>query len=234
MIQFVLIAAGDWWSWLVPLAFIVIYLINHALAGGGKQAGKPQQPRRRAVPGERPLQPGGQGQAKGGQTQLNAEIEQFLRRANERRLEKARREAPAARPAQSQPKPQLTPPPPPLREEPLEVMPLGQQDFDAVDESVARHMGRGLASQVEHLAAEVEHADEEMEQHLKQVFDHRLGSLGREAPEHAGAPRDLKSPVGRADPQARAKALAGLLANRQGIRQAIVLREILERPVDRW
>ena len=37
-----------------------------------------------------------------------------------------------------------------------------------------------------------------------------------------------------ADPQASAKALAGLLANQQNLRQAILLKEILERPVDRW
>ena len=73
-----------------------------------------------------------------------------------------------------------------------------------------------------------------MEQHLKQVFEHRLGSLARQASDDPNAPYDIGSPTGRADPQASAKALAGLLANQQDIRRAILLKEILERPIDRW
>jgi hypothetical protein len=36
------------------------------------------------------------------------------------------------------------------------------------------------------------------------------------------------------DSNSMARALAGLLVNQQNLRQAILLKEILDRPVDRW
>lgn len=222
--------AVDWWSWLIPAVFIIIYLLNHLLAGKPDAAKQREaQQRRRVPPPERPIRPQ-QAPQPGGQSQINAEIEQFLKRANERRMEKARlaspaRGAPKAPPALSHA---------PLAEQALEIEPM-EQEFDAVEESVRRHLGnRGFEQRAEHMGDDVEHADEEMEQHLKQVFDHRLGQFDTGVSGDSNASRNVEPPITRADPLASAKALAGLLANQENIRQAVLLKEILERPIDRW
>jgi hypothetical protein len=218
--------AVDLW-WLAPAVFVVIYLLNHFLSAKDPAARQREAQKRRAAAGERPLpQPQPQGQA-----QLNAEIEQFLKRANERRLEKARRTEPVRSAAAAPPKPA----PPPPREQPIDVMPLEHRDFDSVAASVEQHLGnRGFNERAEHMVDDIALADEERARHFKQVFDHRLGNLST-VPVDPKAPADLKTPsMTRDDPAATAKALAGILANQQNIRQAIVLKEILERPVDRW
>lgn len=226
----VTLIAADWWGWVVPVVFIIIYLVNHLLAGSKVPAKQreAQQRRKSAPPAERPLRPGQAPQQQGGQSQLNAEIEQFLKRANERRMEKTRREAPVAS------RPPLAAPAAPLREQVSEIEPLAHRDFDTVEESVKQHFGnRGFEQRAEHLADDVTHLDVERAQHLKQVFDHRLGNLDRGS-DDPKAPQDVKPPVTRADPTATAQALAGLLTNQTNVRQAILLKEILERPVDRW
>ncbi|MEX0675695.1 MAG: hypothetical protein WD063_01385 [Pirellulales bacterium] len=227
----VTLIAADWWSWLIPAVFIIVYLVNHLLTGkaeGAKQ--RDAAARRRGGAGERPLRPQ-QAPQQGGQSQLNAEIDQFLKRANERRMEKARRETPAA----GAPKPPLAPPPQPLREQPLEIEPLEHHGFDAVEESVKQHLGnRGFEQRAEHLADDIARAEGDMERHLQQAFGHRVGTLGSVDPVAPTTPVTDVRPSTADDRLAAAKALAGLLANQENIRQAVVLKEILERPIDRW
>jgi hypothetical protein len=226
--------AVDIWAWLAPAVFLLIYLLNHLLANKDPAARQreAQQRRRAAPPGERPLNPKPQPPQPQGQAQLNAEIEQFLKRANERRLEKARRADPVRTPIAA-PKPAAPPPP---REKPVDVVPLEHRDFDSVAASVEQHLGgRGFNERAAHMVDDIVEADEERARHLKQVFEHRLGNLDSGAAIARQAPADVEAaPLTREDPAATAKALAGILANQQNIRQAIVLKEILERPVDRW
>lgn len=222
---------ADVWPWLVGVVFFVIYLLNHLLSaknGAAKQ--REAQQRRRMAQAERPPRPQGQPQ-QGGKSQLNAEIEQFLKRANERRLEKARRAQPVRSTGPARPNPQPTP----EAEEVLEVVPLEPHDFDSVAASVQQHLGgRSFEQRAEHLADDITQTDEQRARHFKQVFDHRLGNLDTGLVD-PNAPTDVTGPpVTREDPNAMAKAMAGLLANHQNLRQAIVLKEILERPVDRW
>jgi hypothetical protein len=224
--------AVDVWAWLVPAVFIVIYLLNHLLTAKAGAAGQrnAQQQRRRAAAGERPLRPGPQQQPQqGGPSQLNAEIEQFLKRANERRMEKARGAEPA-RAVPAAPAPSEA-----LREQPLDIVPLEPRDFASVSASVEQHLGgHSFQDRAEHMVDDIALADAERARHFKRVFDHRLGKLG-DTEIDPNAPTDVKAPpTTRDDPQAAAKAMAGLLANQQNIRQAILLKEILERPVDRW
>src|SRR5262245_13275578 len=130
--------AADLWGWVVPAAFIIIYIINHLLTAGRGGQQQPGQQRRRAAPqGERPLgqQPP---REQGGQAQINAEIEQFLKRANQRRMEKAGREAPQQRKPASEPPKTIAPP---LKEQPTDVRTLESRDFDSVATSVAQHLG---------------------------------------------------------------------------------------------
>ena len=145
---------------------------------------------------------------------LEDEISEFLRKAAQRRGGAA----PAARPSQPaarQPRAR--------REEPLEVSPLGDspQRFKPLES--------GLATQAQ--------ADAAMEGHLRQVFDHGLGQLSAagQSPVPEASPRTTSGDQALADALALGPGgLVGLLASGATMRQAIVLNEIIQRPVDRW
>ena len=89
---------GEVLGFLVPIIFFVIYALNQVLSAKGKpqqqQPGRGQQrrapqprPERAPQRTERPLRPA-QPQG-GGAAQLNSEIEQFLKRASQRRPERS-------------------------------------------------------------------------------------------------------------------------------------------------
>lgn len=110
-------------------------------------------------------------------------------------------------------------------------------------------LGQGLKKRQEHhddtseiarhtlqLGQEVAEADEQMEAHIHKKFDHQIGTLKStlaETPipqqEHLQSHDDISTIEGTS-----AKKLASLLKNRDGMRRAIVLSEILNRPEDRW
>jgi type IV secretory pathway VirB10-like protein len=148
-------------------------------------------------------------------TPLDDQIGEFLRKASQRRAGGP----PAARP----PQPASRQPPRARREEPVEVTPIEEspQRFKPLES--------GLATQAQ--------ADAAMEGHLRQVFDHGLGQLSS-----AGqSPAPVASPTATSGEQSVADALAlgpsglaGLLASGVVMRQAIVLNEIIQRPLDRW
>ncbi len=215
---------ADVWSWLVPVVIIVVYLISHlwSVAQGPQQQKQQQnQQRRRRQPGERllpPQQATVPGAPPSSQTQLNAEIEQFLRRANQRRAEKGRREGA------------------PPKEAPTDVQPIERRDFDSVSASVLKHMGSGdFEQRAEHMGDDVKRSEAELEQHLKHDFEHRMGSLvASDLGDQEIPVPEVKPPAAAEDRAAAAKAIAGMLVNQQNIRQAVVMKEILERPVDRW
>ena len=148
-------------------------------------------------------------------TPLDDEIGEFLRKAAQRRAGGL----PTARPAQP-PSRQL---PRNRREEPVVAA--------SIDDSSERFkpLESGLATQAQ--------ADAAMEGHLRQVFDHGLGQLSA-----AGqSPAPLASVTSVSGEQSLADALAmgpsglvGLLASGVVMRQAIVLNEIIQRPLDRW
>jgi hypothetical protein len=93
----------------------------------------------------------------------------------------------------------------------------------------------------ERLGDRVEQADDAMEARLHAVFDHGLGDLSSRpatvaTAEYTPAPEETPTP-GDADAAAAlaaATSLAARLRSPQGLREAIVLREILERPEYRW
>lgn len=229
---------ADVWGWIVPVVIIIIYALNHLLSGGKAQQAqkqRQQQAKRRAAQGERAFQQPAQQQPpqqarprpqQSGQESLHDEIEQFLRRANERRKEKTQR---SALPERTAP---LEPVPPARTEQPVDVQPV-EHSFDSVATSVAQHFAssRNFEQRAEHMADQIEQADDDMERHLKQAFDHRLGTL-RATQADSAAPADTSTAP--APPQSMALGMAGVLANPQNLKQAILLKEILERPVDRW
>jgi hypothetical protein len=103
--------------------------------------------------------------------------------------------------------------------------PVAPSHHESVAEHVAEHVGsRTFAERTSHLGEQVAQADEKIETHLHQKFDRELGTLGhsRAAPSAESPPADTL-----------AAEIAAMLASPQGMRQAIVLGEILRRPEHR-
>ena len=236
VINAMLLAAGEWLNFILPLVFLLYAIIQLIASKGaatkaaGPQTRKPQ--RRPAEPAERPLvQPQPAKPAAPGPSQLNAEIEQFLKRAGERR-DRTRREgtAPVKAPPKAAPRPSVQSAP--------EIRSVGvplssRQDADTVAASVEKHLAnRGFAERAEHLADDVVRAEGQFEDHVKKAFTRKVGTLDQTTPATPSAPAtDVAPSINITSPAA---SIAALLANPQNVRQTLVLSEILPRPEHRW
>ena len=242
-----LLAANDWLGIIVPIVFFIIYALNQLLANKNPKAGQ-RPPQRREPQAERPMRPNPNAppaanppapRAQGGKpTPLDAEIEQFLRRADQRRGNRPQQK----RPAQQQQPPKAPPKSAPrslAREAdnsgPIAAEALGDRGLSSVAASVEQHMGsRGFAQRAEHLADDMARGNQQMEEHLQKSFNRKVGTLDSTTQGRIATP--LTDTAAQADtgPQSQASALAELLSNAQGVRQAMILSEILERPEHRW
>jgi len=228
---------GDVIGLLIGVIFVIIAVVGQILS----KLREVQQPPRRQ-PGRPPQgvpphgrQPQGRPPQAGPQPKPNPveeEIRQFLRGAAERREAAAGRQA--QRPRQAGP--------PPARPKPA-AAPLAQAPVEA--EIVKPELSQ-LREQLQHkkpgrlvsdLGTEVSLADEKMASHLEEVFDHQLGSLGRPA---GGVEKPPAEPAGGtrragalALPLTSAAGMAAMLADRQNLRTAILVSEILRRPEER-
>ncbi len=104
---------------------------------------------------------------------------------------------------------------------------LTQLPLSTVAAHVAEHVSAGtraLAEQASNLGQRIVAEDEQFDVQLKAKFDHAVGTLA------SSTPASIPPPVG-ATP---ASQIAAMLASPEGIRQAVVLNEILRRPADRW
>lgn len=90
-----------------------------------------------------------------------------------------------------------------------------------VAEAVGPRSTSRLVDRAAPLSESVDQADERMDEHLQEVFDHRLGQLGRDSQEPAQQPE-------------RKVARLKLFRSRDAIRNAIILNEIINRPEQRW
>jgi len=168
---------------------------------------------------------------------LSDEIAEFLRRAAQRRAEQMQQQQRAAQQ-------QYAPPPPPLRPAAPVVVEAEIVDEDdltpvrpplsRVAQHVAQHLDtREFAERAERMADVTEHADERMESHLHQAFDHRMGNIsaGTQSITAAITPEvddEMKARVAQNHP------LLSMLRQPQSVRNAIILSELLERPVKNW
>ncbi len=88
------------------------------------------------------------------------------------------------------------------------------------------------------LGQEVAQADQQIDQHLRQVFDHRVSKLEAVPGEAAAPPTAYEPPdlVGAAAdiPDTFATGLLTLITDPESLSQAIILSEILHRPEERW
>ena len=184
---------------------------------------------------------------------MNNEVEEFLRRAAQRRAQveaqlRAQAEARARGQGQGRPAPQpqepprrMTPPPPSVQQRtaPVEIIDLEPDTRlgNRVSASVAEHMRhtQEIAAHVDQLGDRVESADEDMQAHMAQVFDHQVGRLresGKDPPAPPPPTASVAATVERKE--SRGSVLADLLLSPQNIRNAILLNEILNRPSDKW
>jgi hypothetical protein len=100
--------------------------------------------------------------------------------------------------------------------------------------SVSEHVAEQVTSRAENLASQASKLgqrivadDQQFDMQLKAKFDHTVGTLtgsGSSSTAEA-APPPVDSPAAQ---------LAAMLANPSGIRQAVLVNEILRRPSDRW
>jgi len=206
-----LAAALDWLEGVLPVLFVGFWILSQVFAVFRRVAGGPARP---PVVRE-PAPPRGPADAPRPAAEPRAELErqiaEFLREASGAR--------PTERPARTAPAPQAAikgqaaPPAHAVRPEhaapeapPPRAAPAPRRDDD-------RRVGT-LAARPSAVA-----------RHVQDAFAHDLGRLhsGLDMADAAAAPRP-----------AAAVALARLARDPATIRQAVLLREILERPVDRW
>lgn len=154
------------------------------------------------------------------------EIEEFLRRAAEKRAE-------AMQPPGQQQRPQR-----PIKidyVEPdipdVEIIEPEIVDADLFPGSVSQHVAQHLdtsayGQSTARLGQKLGLADEKVEARLHRKFDHRLGALD---PDDAMASDEPDHQV-----PATPSEIAKLLGSPKNIRNAIILNEILQPPRDRW
>ena len=208
-------AADDWFKW-VPVIVFLIYLINHFIGMAGKQ----QQPRRPVRPEARP-DPRVARPRPAGRPEVQDEVAEFLKRAAEKRS--------ATKPAEARPaQPRRVAPPEIVEARAVEEMPS-----DRWPEPVRPQVeNRELAERAGHLT-HVDRTEAAFQAHM-QVFDHTVGRIHETAaiPTPVGtgqsdvAPQTVSAPPN--------EIFASLLSDPQSLRQAIILNEIIERPVERW
>lgn len=101
----------------------------------------------------------------------------------------------------------------------------------SVADHVAEHVSastQSLAQQSSRLGQRIVSEDQQFDQKLKAKFDHTIGTLGGSAVDVQAAAQQPPTPT---TPAAQ---IAAMLANPDGVRQAVLLNEILRPPAERW
>lgn len=211
MHAFILIAAGfDWLESLLPFLFVAFWIFSQIfsafrrLAGGGNEP--PGKPLAAPPKRPRPAMP----PAPRPEDELKQQIEEFLRTSGSRRpietpADRSRRPAP--------------PPPAPVRPVVAKPAPASVQDSSPLRPGSDRHVGS------------LEDAPTQVSRHVRDVFNHEVGHIPAGADTSASG---SASPRPRKPLSPAAAELVEAFRDPTTIRRAILLREVLERPVDRW
>lgn len=207
-------AAGiDWLEGLLPLLFVVFWLVSQVVNLVRRVAGDGGRPQVRPV--APPRRPGPAEQADDIRTQLERQIEEFLRQSDQRpqprRPEPPPRvvERPATKPPRPAPRAANRPPPLPASRAPSTSAPAKK-----VSERHLRPLGD---------------AGDDVEEHVRDAFAHDLG--------HRGSTLSPARPTvesDRARPADSTIDLPAALRDPASLRNLIIVREILDRPLARW
>lgn len=225
MIAMLPLANGDWIGVVVFLVIMIISAISQ-MAGNKKEAPRPKpRPRPPVRPAQgRPAQAG-----PGRQDPVAGELEDFLRRAAGGGGQQPARRPPPTPPARPQPRPPVARP---VVAEP--VVAEAADDLEII-ESVADHMSHSqgksrFPSQLSRSPAEKDD--------VRRKFDQPVGQFGStQEKAHAAALAEQEAnaaEVVESMPPTAAAGLSAMLASPTSLRQAILLKEILERPEYRW
>lgn len=210
---------GDLIGIAIVILFVVIPLIGQVLSKLREAAKVQPRPAPRA---QRPAT-----------DQVNAEIEEFLRRAGQRRTarpgrapsageELRRRTAPSPSPSRAAERP--------VQAEVVEEAPVGSAIGRRAEKKL---QAREIAQRTARLGKDVVVADEQFGQHIQQTFGREVSRLAGKPGEAATAPG--AAPAATSDAPAVAPlvsvapTLAAILSSPQSICQAIILNEILQR-----
>jgi hypothetical protein len=243
-------------SVLVGLVFLVIWVINQINDARKKQAAEVGRPVDVPVEPMEAVAPQAAPQGGGQADPLRAQVDEFLRRAGQQPKPPAPQRP--ARPTGNDEivvlldESQVAPPRKPLAEKPRgmgrpnaaparpaappkEPRPQQPRRVGRQRKTVADHVAErsGAASEtfqkeVADLGSRVKQADAQFDVQLHQKFDHELSRLGDKS---AVATSQPSTPVETKSPAAQ---IAAMLASSDGVRQAVVLNEVLNRPTDRW
>ncbi len=254
-----LLAAVADWMQVVGALVVLVFAVMKQLLDASKKANakkRPEAPATRIEPKQKSDSTMQKPQTGGQQAdQLRSQVEEFLRRAGRPpqagkppappdmpqqrpaseievlvsqppRLQERRPLAASLRPAESPPMPTLPTPPSANRQR----SPRRAKEHH---QSVAEHMAeqsaareRAKTAKASHLGQRIVNEDLQFDTQLKAKFDHVLGSLA----ESGSTTQSPPTPP----PDTPASQIAALLANPEGVRQAVLVNEILRRPSDRW
>ena len=225
----------------VPIIFVILSGLG-SLLGARAEKAKGAKPKVRGPQGGvRPAAPGA-GPAGPPQDALRREVEEFLRKARGQAPQQQPRpvqQRPAARsparPGAAKPVEPVQRSRPPLREPLSTVTPRRPQqlkppaEVEQPHESVAQHVRTHLGEHpvtehARHLAEGIGQADERMEEHLRERFTHKVGTLAQSV--DANVKVSAHSPM--------IAELLTTLTRPGGARQLILASEILRRPEERW
>ena len=161
---------------------------------------------------------------------LQSEIEGFLRRVADAAQEKEK--PPAAK--RTQQRKASAPKPKPIVAQKAAPRAVGGE----VTEHVRKHLDSSkFQRRSQKMGGEVLAADEKFEQRMHGAFDHKLGSLDSTPTDSQVASSSQATQAG-VGGQALAAPLplevAAIFASPESIRQAIIINEIMQRPVHRW
>jgi hypothetical protein len=215
-----LFAKGEFITILMIIIFIVVPVLGQILSKLKTPSSK--SPTR----SPRPTRPASQGS-------VQTEIEDFLRRANQKKAASSNRPQ-----QQSSPRTKTA-----AKQARADVVRAEVVRERGVGGNVERHVKQYLNKEEferrsKQLGEEVAETNEKVERHLKSVFDHSLSKIAATPGETASPPgaklADTAPEITIATPSVAANDVAALLGNPLSIRQAIILSEILNRPLDRW
>jgi len=241
-----LLAAGfDWLEAVLPFLFVVIWIISQIMAlfrrvsGGGAGAAPAPRPEviRELPRPQRPLPPAVPAAAG---DSLERQIEEFKRARQGMPAAGGRVEAaPPSRPNRSPRSAPATLPPPPRRPAAASPNPRSTRSAEApapraplADTSLAPG-GLERPTPLPQFG-KLDARQTEVDRHVSDAFAHDLGHRTSGLADHHLA--GTRGPAAAAAPAAvtQADELVRMLSNPAGLRQLILLREVLDRPLDRW
>jgi hypothetical protein len=217
---------GGLMALLVPLLWVIKQIADATKQGKAGEAAQPVAPQQ--PPPQPARRPAGQ-QA----DPLRNQVEEFLRRAG--RGPQGERPRPAPRdievlvdaPAAASPRATTSPSLVIPSEQPAQrrsVAPRKRKSLaERATERAAARASR-LAEQTSQLGQRIIEEDQQFDVQLRAKFDHTVGTLTGETAAVVEKVA-IDTPAGQ---------IAAMLASPDGVRQAIVVNEILRRPVDRW